>query len=120
MFVAPDDFLTAANVLRAESPDDARRQEAFRARVLSADKADCSFHTADQLANHVRDAMFNHLRAVRAPPPPAPFTVPAPVADFQGREDEIATVEGALTGNGRAVISALSGMGGIGQESARL
>ena len=84
--------------------------------MLSADKVECSFHTADQLANHVRDALFNHLRAVRAPPSPTPFTVPAPVADFQGRGDEIATVEGALTGNGRAVISALSGMGGIGKS----
>ena len=47
MFVAPDAFPTAANVMRAESADDVKRQQAFRRRVLSADKAECSFHTAD-------------------------------------------------------------------------
>jgi hypothetical protein len=84
--------------------------------VLSADKAECSFHTAEQLANHVRDALFNLPRTVSKPPPPAPFTVPGPVADFQGREEEIAAVEAALTGSGRTLISALSGMGGIGKS----
>lgn len=58
----------------------------------------------------------DRARRTAPPPPPTPFTVPPPVADFQGRDEEIAEIEEALAGNGRAVISALSGMGGIGKS----
>lgn len=62
--------------------------------------------------------MMEEDRAGRSvpPPPPAPFTVPAPVPDFQGRDEEIAEIEAVLTGDGRAVINAVSGMGGIGKS----
>ena len=45
-----------------------------------------------------------------------PFTVPEPVADFTGREKEIAELEQALTSNGRAAICAVNGMGGLGKS----
>jgi hypothetical protein len=45
-----------------------------------------------------------------------PFTVPAPVADFTGREAEIAELEKALTSDGRAAICAVNGMGGVGKS----
>jgi tetratricopeptide (TPR) repeat protein len=46
-----------------------------------------------------------------------PFTVPAPVADFTGREEEIAALEEALTsGTGRAAICAVHGLGGVGKS----
>lgn len=54
-------------------------------------------------------------------PPPAPATQPnkhqlrAPVADFVGREAEIAELTAALTSGAAATISGLAGMGGIGK-----
>ena len=46
-----------------------------------------------------------------------PFTIPAAVADFTGRETEIAELTAALTrSNGRAAICAVNGMGGIGKS----
>jgi tetratricopeptide (TPR) repeat protein len=45
-----------------------------------------------------------------------PFTIPSPVADFTGRETEIAELEKALTRNGRAAICAVNGLGGVGKS----
>ena len=46
-----------------------------------------------------------------------PFTIPLPVADFTGRETEIAELERVLTSsNGRAAICAVNGMGGVGKS----
>jgi tetratricopeptide (TPR) repeat protein len=46
-----------------------------------------------------------------------PFTVPDPVADFTGREAEIAKLEKALaSGTGRVAICAVNGLGGVGKS----
>ncbi len=42
--------------------------------------------------------------------------MPSPVADFTGRDDEIATLTAALAPNGRASVSAIDGMGGMGKS----
>src|SRR5207302_7387293 len=57
------------------------------------------------------------------PEPPivtALHQLPAPVADFVGREGEINTLVHALRGGGRAAISGISGMGGIGKTELAL
>jgi predicted alpha/beta hydrolase family esterase len=51
---------------------------------------------------------------------PAPTTVnqlPADLPDFEGREAEIEVLEAALRGEGRAAITAIDGMGGVGKSA---
>src|SRR5512132_2072277 len=59
------------------------------------------------------------VRAVRAlSAPPVPRQLPSDVADFTGREPEIAVLERALGGaGGRAAITAIGGMGGVGKTA---
>ncbi len=47
-------------------------------------------------------------------PKPPPFSIPQPVRDFKGYEDEIAAVQAALA-EGSALISAVQGIGGVGK-----
>ena len=80
MFVATDDFHVPVKVLRSESPDQAQRQEAFRTRVLATDTAARNFSTPDELANGVRDALWNELqrRTVRGRTNPSAAAPSAP------------------------------------------
>ncbi|WP_405056006.1 NB-ARC domain-containing protein [Kribbella sp. NBC_01505] len=65
----------------------------------------------------------SELKAAAARPPvgTGPERLPAEVADFVGRAEQIATVSTLLTGGGQApgvvVISAIAGMGGVGKTA---
>ena len=115
MFVAPRDFPTPADALLGETADDHERQKAFRGRVLAGHVDELRFHTPEELAKAVVEALINR-RDLLDTSAPAPFTVPSPVADFTGRDDEITTLTKALAENGRATVSAIDGMGGMGKS----
>jgi tetratricopeptide (TPR) repeat protein len=55
-----------------------------------------------------------------APPLPPPRQLRKPVADFTGREKEVAALLDALRDGGRTGISGISGMGGIGKTELAL
>ena len=59
------------------------------------------------------DRVWRALEGLTIPKPP-PFSIPQPVADFKGYEDEIAAVQAALA-EGSAAISAVQGIGGVGK-----
>jgi tetratricopeptide (TPR) repeat protein len=65
----------------------------------------------------VRDFIINRPSA---PPLPPPRQLRKPVADFTGREKEIAALLDALRDGGRTGISGISGMGGIGKTELAL
>ena len=87
MFVAPEDFPTPKSIYTAETAEQHEGQEAFRARVLANETCSLAFKTPEELADRVREALYN---LPREPAAPAPFTVPPPVPDFTGRDDELA------------------------------
>ncbi len=95
-----------------------RRQKALRKRVLDGpDKKIAKLFEPDpaKLGQYITQAL-HHLRPPAAFVAPAPFTVPSPVPDFTGRDDELAQLTAALALNGRASLSAIDGMGGMGKS----
>src|SRR3954447_1687726 len=123
MFVATDDFPVAVSLLRAESPDQGQRQEAFRKRVLATDTAARNFRTPDELAAGVRDAIWNELQRRKTSAPNEPerrplCTLPGRLGDFTGRGRELGQLCTALTsGERRAAVWAVGGMGGVGKTT---
>ena len=61
-----------------------------------------------------------YINRPSAPPLPPPRQLRKPVADFTGREKEIAALLDALLDDGRTGISGISGMGGIGKTELAL
>jgi hypothetical protein len=48
------------------------------------------------------------------------WTIPSRVREFTGREELLATLEAALSTEGRAVVQAVTGMGGVGKTTAAI
>ncbi len=72
-------------------------------------------HQALNIAEFERiRSAIERLKVMKAPP--VPFTIPAPVGDFQGYEAERATIRAALAGGNAVAISAVQGMGGAGKS----
>ncbi len=113
MFVAPEDFPTPKSIYTAETAEQHEGQEAFRARVLANETCSLAFKTPEELADRVREALYN---LPREPAAPAPFTVPPPVPDFTGRDDELAQLTAALGDGGRATVSAIDRHGRHGKS----
>jgi len=60
----------------------------------------------------------DQLRALLGPAyPPHPRQLPADLADFTGREDEVGELVALLSGGAGATISAIGGMGGVGKTA---
>ena len=109
-------------------PDLQARQRSFRARLLDAGVTAARFASPDRLEllllqalKEIREADdTTHVKGQAAAAPVALAQLPALVAGFTGREDELAQIAGLLdpaAGAGTVVVSAVAGLAGVGKTA---
>jgi len=98
------------------------RQEAFRTRLRDeADLVIASVSSPEQLGLLLHQALRELPRARAAQVPVGRvWNIPPRVAEFTGRADLLDELDAAFVGGGRAVVHALTGIGGIGKTSAAI
>jgi len=95
------------------------RQEAFRARLTQeAGLVVGSVANPDRLATLLHQALTELPRATTADVPVGRvWNIPARYPDFTGRDELLGELDTALVTGGRAVVQAVTGMGGVGKTS---
>ena len=94
------------------------RQEAFRARVLDAGLTAARVATPDGLATALLQALGDLQRSRTAGVPAGRvWNIPARSVEFTGREQLLSGLRDALSSDGRAVVKAVYGIGGVGKTT---
>lgn len=102
-------------------PQHGGRQEAFRSRLQSADRVVATVSSPDELETSLLHALVELPRAQTAGVPVGRvWNIPARSVNFTRGGDLIAGLHEALRGDGRAVVHAMHGIGGVGKSTAAI
>ena len=126
VFLLGDDAVGPAAMFR--DPQFGARQDAFRARlgdsgvttatVTNPDGLEAALlHALTTLPRADSDSIAGLGRAETASEVRRLWTIPARLAGFTGRDQSLKALDAALRTNGRAVVNALTGIGGMGKTT---
>jgi hypothetical protein len=102
-------------------PQYGARQEGFRQRLRDSGITTSDVHSPDHTETLVYDALTKLPRAESTLAPVGRvWGIPARPARFTGRDDQLAQLRAALTGDKPAVVQAVHGMGGVGKSTLAL
>ena len=100
-------------------PEYGARQTAFRTRVLGSGLTATKVTTADGLELALLHALTELPRSrTTGVPVGRVWNIPPRLPEFTGRTEVLERMDAALVGDGRAVVHAVTGMGGVGKTSA--